>query len=428
VKRIGLFALFAWLAAAIPTFARSPADVAEQRLGVVHVWRITPRIFDSRGSGFLVSSDGLVYTNRHVVEPEEEGLTGSKVYVGVPDRKNPDDLNLFEAAVVYVTRRDDPLDLAVLKIAARAEYGPFRPLTLAADKPRLGDEVAVMGYPYVGVDLPVLCFNRGHISATRVVSRGAAYYQTDAAVNQGNSGGPLLNSDGEVLGIITRKNIYADNVGFALYIDAVKARAFEMSVDQLARHVSPPVGPMVGQPPPGRITIMPEISNWHVNDANVNEEPGRLILDNRGDQYWLTSLKPLPAEFQLDIICVVNYMPRRAPYSGAASSLCLRFGAAETDAKILLTKGLHIRDSADGLAVMRDDKFIIADHLGASRGKGVSVTWKAGRLTLTNGSEIIFEQQLDDPPDLAKPFSIGGFLSRMYLGKVVVKDLTDSAD
>src|SRR5581483_4348593 len=119
------------------------------------------------------------------------------------------------------------LDFAVLKITAKPEYGAFAPLPLAADVPGLGDPVAAVGYPAIlDIDSPTLSFNKGAISAAApVVFDKKRFYQTDAAINPGNSGGPLVNARGEVVGIVTLKKPGANNMGYALQLDEIKAVA-----------------------------------------------------------------------------------------------------------------------------------------------------------------------------------------------------------
>lgn len=153
------------------------------------------------GSGFIISSDGYILTNEHVIEGATE------VYVTVTGFDGD-----FKAEVAGA---DYDLDLALLKINAGSEL-PF--LTLGnSDQVRVGNWVIAIGNPY-GLDHTVTC---GVISAKGrpVTVQGRQYenlLQTDASINPGNSGGPLLNLEGEVIGINTAINAQAQGIGFAI--------------------------------------------------------------------------------------------------------------------------------------------------------------------------------------------------------------------
>lgn len=141
------------------------------------------------GSGILLSSDGYLITNCHVVEG------GSSLSVTLYDGRE------FTACLVGA---DSVSDLAVLKIDVKgltpAEFG-------SSDNARVGDSVTVIGSP-LGKELPGTMTN-GIISAINrnVVIGGntMSLMQTNAALNSGNSGGPLLNCYGQVIGIVTAK-------------------------------------------------------------------------------------------------------------------------------------------------------------------------------------------------------------------------------
>lgn len=160
------------------------------------------------GSGFIISEDGYILTNEHVIDQARE------IKVTVKGFDQP-----FPARVVGA---DYDLDLAVLKIDA-AEKLPV--LTLGdSDRVRVGDWVIAIGNPY-GLDHTVTV---GVISATGrpVTVEGRRYknlLQTDASINPGNSGGPLLNLQGEVVGINTAVNVRAQGIGFAIPTSTVKA-------------------------------------------------------------------------------------------------------------------------------------------------------------------------------------------------------------
>ncbi|GGH19266.1 serine protease Do [Cribrihabitans marinus] len=135
------------------------------------------------GSGFVIDSDGLVVTNHHVIDGAE------KVTIRLSDKRE------FTAEVVG----SDPLtDLALLKITTDAEL----PAVVLGDSDaiRVGEDVVAIGNPF-GLSSTV---TTGIVSAKgRNISDGpyAEFLQTDAAINRGNSGGPLFDMDGEVVGV-----------------------------------------------------------------------------------------------------------------------------------------------------------------------------------------------------------------------------------
>ena len=142
----------------------------------------------SLGSGFLVSADGYVVTNNHVVAPDARA-TLEEVTVTLPDGRE------YEAELVGA---DPDSDLAVLKIS-RGEPFPFVRFGDSGDA-RVGDWVIAIGNPF-GLGGTV---TSGIVSSVlRNVGSGAydRYLQTDAAINRGNSGGPLFDMQGNVIGI-----------------------------------------------------------------------------------------------------------------------------------------------------------------------------------------------------------------------------------
>ena len=163
-----------------------------------------PRPTQAQGSGFVISADGFVVTNNHVVDGAE------KVQVSF------DEQNKFEATVIGT---DPRTDIALLKIKASKSF----PFVKFADKPvRVGDWVIAVGNPF-GLGGTVTA---GIVSAgSRDIGSGPYdFIQIDAAVNRGNSGGPTFNLDGEVIGVNTA--IYSPsggNVGIAFAVPAKTA-------------------------------------------------------------------------------------------------------------------------------------------------------------------------------------------------------------
>jgi len=163
-----------------------------------------PRTQNSLGSGFIITSDGYIVTNAHVVEK----ATQITVTIREPDEE-------YEAKVVG---RDPETDLALLKI--EATNLPVLPLG-DSDKAVIGSWVVAIGNPF-GLDHTVTA---GIISAKgRIIGAGSFddFIQTDASINPGNSGGPLLNLDGEVVGINTAIVAAGQGIGFAIPSNAAK--------------------------------------------------------------------------------------------------------------------------------------------------------------------------------------------------------------
>jgi len=165
----------------------------------------------SLGSGFLISADGYILTNNHVVEKADK--------VSVKLQKGE---KVFQAKVIGT---DPDTDLALIKI----EDGKDLPYLKLGDssKERVGNWVMAIGNPF-GLSNTV---TKGIISAKgRVIGAGPYddFIQTDASINPGNSGGPLLNMDGDVIGINSAIIASGQGIGFAIPSDVAK-----QIVDQL---------------------------------------------------------------------------------------------------------------------------------------------------------------------------------------------------
>ncbi|HPP37547.1 MAG TPA: DegQ family serine endoprotease [Thermosynergistes sp.] len=159
-----------------------------------------------KGSGFIVSKEGHVLTNNHVVEGAD------KITVTLSDGRQ------FDAKIVG---RDPTFDLAVIKITA----SDLPVLSLGdSDAIQVGEWVVAIGNPF-GLEHTVTV---GVISAkNRSIRAGNlsfdGFLQTDAAINPGNSGGPLLDLDGKVVGINTAIIPYAQGIGFAIPVNMAKS-------------------------------------------------------------------------------------------------------------------------------------------------------------------------------------------------------------
>lgn len=154
----------------------------------------------SIGSAFLINPDGYALSNAHVV--------GDKKTVGVKLSNN----KIFTAQVVAVDTKND---LALLKLPV----ANLPALRMGSGKVNEGEQVMAIGAPY-GMDFTV---TRGIISNVNCELEGKSYIQTDTALNPGNSGGPLLNGNGEVIGINCAIIAFSNGMGFAIPIENINA-------------------------------------------------------------------------------------------------------------------------------------------------------------------------------------------------------------
>lgn len=209
------------------------------------------------GSGFVVSSDGLILTNAHVVEGSDQvkvTLKNGSTYEG------------------KVMGTDSLTDVAVIKIEAQE-----LPAVTFADSELLqpGEWAIAIGNP-LGLDNTV---TTGIVSATGrtsaqvgVADKRVSFIQTDAAINPGNSGGPLLNAKGEVIGINTAIIQNAQGLGFAIPVNTARDIAEELIANGKVDH--PFLGVQMAE-------ITPELKQElrSKKNLNVGADEGILIID-----------------------------------------------------------------------------------------------------------------------------------------------------
>ncbi|MBN2707144.1 MAG: DegQ family serine endoprotease [Deltaproteobacteria bacterium] len=187
-----------------------------EQFGNPHL-RSQPQPVKSLGSGFVISDDGYILTNNHVVEDADA------IKVTLSDKK------AYDARLVG---RDEKTDLAVLKIDADHEL-PAVKLGDSGDL-EVGDWVIAIGNPF-GLARTVTA---GIVSAQgRVIGSGPYddFIQTDASINPGNSGGPLFNLKGEVVGINTAIVASGQGIGFAIPVNMAKDLLPQLKTGKVSR-------------------------------------------------------------------------------------------------------------------------------------------------------------------------------------------------
>jgi S1-C subfamily serine protease len=169
------------------------------------------------GSGFVISSDGIVVTNKHVVDTVD-----AKYRVITKDNKT------YEVQKIY---RDPANDLAILKINPNPSDPALKPAELGdSSNLKVGQFVIAIGtalgeFRHTVTTGVVSGLGRGITAGSPLegaVEKIDDVIQTDAAINLGNSGGPLLNSGGQVIGVNTAVSAEGQNIGFAIPINIIK--------------------------------------------------------------------------------------------------------------------------------------------------------------------------------------------------------------
>ncbi len=257
--------LFAWAFDSATTSAVGPPlsidDLVEQARPAVRYIRTSDRC----GSAFVVTADGYVVTNSHVLGRERQA------YVGTHDGRE-------EYAPVVADDRER--DLALLKLPGAGPH-PFLAFGRSADL-RVGEDLVILGYPLC---LETFTATRGILSA-----RHPGWLQTDAAANPGNSGGPAFNVRGGVIGVPTTKLGGAARVESANFLidgDAVR----RIVDDWIKRHRAGALAPPPPLPSPS--SVIESVGIARDSDCTSGWDEGVT---------WLESLPgdPLPDRF-----CVV---------------------------------------------------------------------------------------------------------------------------
>ena len=231
------------------------------------------------GSGVIVSTDGFVITNHHVIEDAD------RIEVTLADN------TVHDAALVG---RDPDTDIALVKI----EGGPFEALDFAdSDKVQIGEWVLAVGNPFnlaSTVTAGIVSAKARSINILNNAGRGRAntaiesFIQTDAAVNPGNSGGALVNIDGELIGINTA--IASPTGAYAGYSFAVPSNLVEKVMTDLREHgavqrgflgvnisdVTDEIAAEAGLPSPNGVYVQNVLDESAADDAGL--EPGDIII------------------------------------------------------------------------------------------------------------------------------------------------------
>jgi S1-C subfamily serine protease len=257
--------------------------------------KITDPIRALSGSGFVVNGGGYILTNFHVVYPLGKE---PKIYVRIPGEGD------FPASVVRTDRERNLILLAIQKF-------DLKPVVLGdsvlGTTIKEGQDLLAMGYPFAGKTSETTdkepSATKGIISAFKQTAQEATFIQTDASVNEGNSGGPAFNNEGSVIGVVfagagANNNIKATykfifgakeerpptNISFVVPIDHAKHMLLAAKVDWMKPEPARPTqtkqegqGRIFSSPkiliPVGTLIVLGALALFYLDSAKRKKEP-----------------------------------------------------------------------------------------------------------------------------------------------------------
>ncbi len=352
----------------------------------------------SLGSGVIVSPDGLIVTNDHVIKQAD------KITVILPDGRE------FPAEVVLA---DERTDLAVLRIDAKGERLPFVEFR-DADTLEVGDLVLAIGNPF-GVGQTVTLGIVSALARTQVgVSDYSFFIQTDAAINPGNSGGALVTADGRLVGINTA--IYSRSggsigIGFAIPSNMVQTviNAAVAGTDVQrpwaglkGEPVTAELAPSLGLAKPGGVVVQSVWSKGPAARAGlmagdvILSVAGQPVLDDKAFNFRLATLgvgkSALLDVKRRDQMLTITLPLEPAPEEPSADPRLLDgrqplSGATVANLSPALAEKLGLAGAWQGVIVVKVDRGTPARRIGFKPGDIVRSV---------NGSKVESSEQLSE--------------------------------
>ena len=302
---------------AAPAEGAKPATTATSESVETLVKRVLPSIVivrgagregreDGLGTGFVIDRGGLIATNLHVIGE------GRAIAVETVDGRR------LEPTAVYASDRN--LDLAVLRVDAE-----LPPLKLGdSEAVDVGQDIVVLGNPQ-GLTHSVV---KGVVSGSREIE-GLPLLQLAVPIEQGNSGGPVIDRGGRVLGVVTMKSQVTDNLGFAVKINSLKPLLEKPNTVTMDRWLT------IGALDPKR---------WRtVGGARWKQRAGRILVDGVGSGFGgrslcLTVNEPPKEPFEVAVSVKLDDESGAAGLAFAADGDQRHFGFYPTGGRLRLTR------------------------------------------------------------------------------------------
>ncbi len=199
-------------------FPKLPAPATVKKLSASEIYQkaawsiVLIKTNNGSGSGFCVGSNDIIVTNNHVVGNADS----VEVYPFIIKDKASVKMPMIRGQVVY---RSDTEDIAVLKLEKAPDH--LAPLFVAAGSPSPGEKVCAIGSPGLGKQILEQSISEGLVSSKNRMIDNTVYLQHSAPVNPGNSGGPLLDENCNVVGVVTL-NARLANVSFAIPAETLR--------------------------------------------------------------------------------------------------------------------------------------------------------------------------------------------------------------
>ncbi|WP_224982892.1 DegQ family serine endoprotease [Geomonas agri] len=323
----------------------------------------------SLGSGFIIDRGGYIITNNHVVDKADE------IRVKLSDSRE------FSAKVVG---RDPKTDLALIKISSPFKALPVLPLG-DSDKMRVGDWVLAVGNPF-GLEHTV---TQGIISATgRVIGSGPYdnFLQTDAPINPGNSGGPLINMQGEVIGINTAIIQGGQGIGFAIPSNLAKTVSEQIKekgkvtrgwLGVTVQSVTPELAQSLALKEPKGALVSSVVADSPASAAGIHT--GDVVIScyghevtNANDLPRIVAEAPVGKEIAITVIRNGKEIPLRVTLKDASTSVASRPAlTSEKDLGLTVKPLDSLRQQRSGLPKGRGVVVTDVDEDGPSRIAGI---------------------------------------------------------
>ncbi len=294
----------------------------------------------AQGSGFLISKDGHVVTNYHVIRD------GNSAVVKLP--------NGIFFAVDGVLVSDEDRDVAIIKVHGKG----FKALTLGdSDRLQVGEEVVAIGNP-LSLESTV---SNGIVSAIRTVeAEGGKFLQITAPISPGSSGGPLFNMAGNVVGITTSHIKGGENLNFAIPINDVKP--------MIGLCASAVVVPFPDEPEPataeqGTGPSLADTLQWMAKSAEgVRSFEDYTTVGSKDEGFVSGSLLILPKDSSCKAFTIIetNVQRKRDGTRIGVSNLVIRFDLGDVDPNSIrkLASGIAFNSNGnrDGISIISSEK------------------------------------------------------------------------